>query len=434
MIGGPGRSAPIWRWAGLLGLMLLAACTTNGPLPTGEQGGDSRLPMRTVDVLYVTDRAEATAPDGSLTYSSKRSKAMSFGSVVLAEDGASGPAGKSLSVLRVTETGQFPPTPYLMDVVQGGVRREPAVIAKHEQATQALRAEVSRQLGKAKRKEVVFFIHGYANEFDDAVETTGSLCRSLHREFVCVALTWPAGGSGGAFMGYNIDRESGEFAVADMKKAIRIIATTPGVEKVHIIAHSRGTDVLTSVLQQLAIETYVGRSSLWERFKIRNVVLFAADIDLDVAKSKLFGLGSDPDLPVGTSADPGGVVRQGFFHLTVYSSPKDRALGISGRIFGSQARLGQLSLPKLGANKPFEQLKDSQLADLIDFIEYDGNAGWIGHSYFLTDPAVNADLVALIRDDLKTGDPGRPVVEIRRPFWRVVSRPAGAVTSALPPG
>ena len=63
-------------------------------------------------------------------------------------------------------------------------------------------------------------------------------------DFVCVLLTWPAGGSRGALMGYNVDRESGEFAVADMRKAIRAIGQTEGVRGVHIIAHSRGTDVL----------------------------------------------------------------------------------------------------------------------------------------------------------------------------------------------
>ncbi|MBN8999539.1 MAG: alpha/beta hydrolase, partial [Rhizobiales bacterium] len=235
------------------------------------------------------------------------------------------------------------------------------------------------------------------------------------------------------FMGYNVDRESGEFAVADMKKAIRIIATTPGVKKVHIIAHSRGSDVLASVLQQLAIETYVGRSTLVQRYKIDNVVLFAADIDLDVARTKLFGLGSDPDLPIGGKADPGGVLRHGSFHLTVYSSSKDRALGISGRIFGSSARLGQITLPKISPAKPFDDVDEAKLSQWLDFIEFDGQAGWIGHSYFISDPAVRADLSALIREGLLPGDPGRPLVEIRRPFWRLVERPAPAAAGAAPP-
>ena len=47
----------------------------------------------------------------------------------------------------------------------------------------------------APRKEVVLFVHGFANTFEDAALTTGELCHFLGREFVCVVFTWPAGGS-----------------------------------------------------------------------------------------------------------------------------------------------------------------------------------------------------------------------------------------------
>jgi esterase/lipase superfamily enzyme len=55
----------------------------------------------------------------------------------------------------------------------------------------------------------VLFVHGYANTFQDASFTMGELCHFLGREFVCAIFTWPAGGSRGLFMGYNVDRESG---------------------------------------------------------------------------------------------------------------------------------------------------------------------------------------------------------------------------------
>ncbi len=84
-----------------------------------------------------------------------------------------------------------------------------------------------------------------------------------------------------------------------MKKAIRAISQTEGVKAVHLIAHSRGTDVLTSALQQLGIEAYASPSSLSQQLKVKNVVLFAPDIDIDVASAKLFGLVSDPDARFG---------------------------------------------------------------------------------------------------------------------------------------
>jgi hypothetical protein len=53
-----------------------------------------------------------------------------------------------------------------------------------------------------------------------------------------------------------------KFAVADLKKAIRLNAEARGVERLHLLAHSRGTDLLANVAQQLAIEAYVSQSSL----------------------------------------------------------------------------------------------------------------------------------------------------------------------------
>jgi len=49
-----------------------------------------------------------------------------------------------------------------------------------------------------------------------------------------------------------------------------------------------------------------------------------------------------------------------------------------------------------------------------------------GHGYFLSNPAVSSDLVAMIRYGLKPGDPGRPLIEIKGPFWRL----GGATTAA----
>jgi esterase/lipase superfamily enzyme len=232
-------------------------------------------------------------------------------------------------------------------------------------------------------------------------------------------LSWPAGGSKGLMMGYNVDRESGEFAVPDMKKAIRAIATAKGVEKVHFIAHSRGTDVLASALQQLGIETYVAQSSLSARLKVANIVLFAPDIDVDVASSKIFDVASDPDLSYGSGKKPKGSFPQGDLHLTVYSSPNDKALDASQIMFGSIMRLGQLN-PK--ERDPNEVAKAPQDIGLADFIEYEGDGGSFGHAYFLSDPNVNADFVGLIRYGLKAGDPRRPIAEIKRPFWLLVSK------------
>lgn len=417
-------SINFWRaMAGLLLLVCLAGCATQSAEVASPalQSTQTRPSSGAFDLLYITDRAPETAPDNKLSYGAERSTFVSFGSVSITPTRNPPTSKTELNVGTISETGRFPPTPYGVVATANGLRRTPAAIAAHEQASASLQAEIARRLAKADRKEVVVFIHGYGNSFDDAARSTGEICRSLQNEFVCIVLTWPAGGSGGFFFGYNIDRESSEFAVADFKKAIRIIAETKGVERLHLLAHSRGTDVLANVAQQLSIEAYVSRSSMWQRYKIANAVFFAPDIDLDVASSKLFAWVSDPDLAFGSKSTPGTFPSQGAMHLTVYSSPSDRALGTSTLLFGSALRLGQLTAGRIPKDRreSAEQWAGAHMENLVDFIEFSGGGSFIGHSYYLSDSAVRADLVALIRDRVKAGDPRRQLVEIKRPFWRL---------------
>jgi esterase/lipase superfamily enzyme len=316
----------------------------------------------------------------------------------------------------IKEIGRFPEVPYPAVITSTGYRRAPGVVAAHEEAVASLQGEIRRRLAKTERKEVVVFIHGYNNTFNDAASATGNICRLLGPDFVCVVLTWPAGGSRGAFLGYNVDIESGAFAVPDMRKAIRAIGETEGVRGVDIIAHSRGADVLASVFQQLGDEAYVSRSSITKSLRVRNIVLFAPDIDIDVASTKIFDVFSDPDAPYGAKKNPNATIpiNQGSFHITMYSNPGDQALGLASSIFGSTLRLGQLDLSSWQA----KALRPDP-GHLVDLIEVDQDTGPFGHGYFLSNPAVGSDLVALIRYRLKPGDPGRPLVQISKAFWRI---------------
>jgi esterase/lipase superfamily enzyme len=429
---------------GVLGAVVLLVGCAGAPVlmptPTIYTGAAARplftrpAPATTsVDLLYVTDRAPVTKPDGSLAYSSDRSRSMAFGSVtveigekiswpVLAEQSTESPRELPLELHlgAATELGRFPPIPYDVEAVPGGITRTPAVVDAHEQAAAALQAEVARRIAASPQKEVVLFVHGYANTFQDAAFSMADLCHFFGRQFVCGIFSWPAGGSRGLMAGYNVDRESGEFAVQHLKQAIRLIAQTPGVERIHLMAHSRGTDVLASALRELNIEAYLAGSSVADRFKLKNIVLLAPDIDADVAAAKIFGVVSDPDLPYGAAPQPRKVFSGPGAHITSYVSAGDKALTLSQYLFGSIIRLGRLN-PALLTKE--EAAKAARLAYLLDFIEVKATPGFLGHSYFTSDPKVSSDLVALIRYGLKPGQPGRPLEEIQRPFWRIPSGP-----------
>jgi esterase/lipase superfamily enzyme len=386
-----------------------------------------------IDLLYITDRTPVTKPDGSLGYSSDRSRSMAFGSVIVeigeklswpllvkesTETQRESPLALTLGT--TTELGRFPTIPYNVDSVPGGIMRAPSVIDVHEQAKATFQAEVARRIAIAHQKDVVLFVHGYANTFQDSAFSMADLCHFLGREFVCAIFSWPAGGSRGMMAGYNVDRESGEFAVQHLKQTIRLIAQTPGVERIHLIAHSRGTDVLSSALRELNIEAYVAGGSVSGRFKVKNIVLLAPDIDADVAAAKIFGVVSDPDLPFGPAPQPRKMFPGPDLRITSYVSAGDKALTLSQVLYGSLVRLGRLNVEKLTKE---EAAKAERLAYLVDFVEVKPTGGFLGHSYYTSDPKVSADLIALIRYGLKPGEPGRPLEEIQRPFWRI---PAGS--------
>jgi esterase/lipase superfamily enzyme len=434
------RLLPIISLAALLGV---AGCATTYPLmptPALYTGAQARrlfteapAEVRTppLDLLFITDRAPATATssDEPEPYTADRSRAMSFGSttIVFGENMTWDALEKqSLLVERGTpmdmklgptkQLGSYPRVPYQMTVSPAGISRTPAAIDGHETANRELQAEIARRLALSPRKEMVLFIHGYSNTFTDAATTMGEICHYLGREFVCGIFTWPAGGKKGILMGYNEDVESSVFATEHLRKAIRTIAGTPGLAKLHVLAHSRGTDLLATVLSELSVEAYMEQKTLTERFKIGNVVLMAPDIDIDVAPLKILAIVSDPDLPYGAAPNPRVVVKPSpGFNITVYTSPDDKALAASGWLFGSLSRLGRVEASKMTP----EQIEQARALGVLDVIQVRGTTDFFGHGYFHSNPRVSADLIALLRYGLRPNEPGRPLDELKRPFWRV---------------
>lgn len=394
-------------WIGALAALvffMLSPVASGAPLAADEAGAT----VEPVDVFYITNRAPETAQDGTSTYGAERSHSMAFGSVPVF-----GHEAETAVVGAPVELGRFPSSPYALERMKSGVRRAPAVVAQHQNASAAMLKELGRRVAASRRKEIVVFVHGFNNSFNDAVKSAAQLCSDFGpKDFTCIALTWPAGGSRGTFLGYNVDRESGEFSVSDAIKALRIISETPGLREWHFIAHSRGTDVLASALRELSIESYVSQTPMSKR-KAGNIIFAAPDMDLDVAFSKLFSPVSDPDLMYGHKAAPDVTLKPGRLHLTVYASDRDGALGMSEFLYGSQLRLGRLD----AHTDPEVMRLAPHFADLADFISVEGGEGLIGHSYFLSNPSVRADLTAIVRDHRKVDDRMRALVEIRRPFW-----------------
>jgi esterase/lipase superfamily enzyme len=381
-----------------------------------------------LDLLFITDRAPAQRT-GELPYTAGRSRSMAFGSVmielgkdltwdVLVKESTATERATPLrlGLGRVEEQGRFPPIPYELAALPEGMVRAPAVVEAYEKAKRQLQAEIARRISIARRKEVVLFVNGYNTSFEDAALTMGELCHFLGRELVCGIFTWPAGGRGGILFGYEVDRESAEYATEDLVKAIRIIAGAPGVEWIHLLAHSRGAATLASALAELSAEAYMLQSSPTREFHIGNVVLMAPDIDTDVALTKIFGVFSDPDLPFGGKARPGAVLPPSpGLEVTVYVSPDDKALAVAGWLVGSFARLGRIDTTMFTP----DQLEAIGRLGAVNIIQVGTTTDFFGHSYFTSNPRVSADIIAMLRYGLRPNEPGRPLEQVTGPFWKL---------------
>ena len=236
----------------------------------------------------------------------------------------------------------------------------------------------------------------------------GDFCRTAcpgsirGREMVPVLYTWPAG-MGGTF-GYAYDRESGEFTIFHLKQFLRSLAEFTDIEKIHILAHSRGTDVVLTALRELFIEARGLGNNPRSFFRIANLILAAPDLDGEVFSQRMI-------------AERIGF---GINQITIYSSANDKAIELSEILFNSAARLGRIVSGADGITNNVSMLMEQQVAFInnVSFIEIQGKSNFFGHDYFHSNPAVASDLIMILRHGAAQGkQSGRPLKPLGNKRW-----------------
>jgi esterase/lipase superfamily enzyme len=171
-----------------------------------------------------------------------------------------------------------------------------------------------RTVRQVPQRRVLVFIHGFNNRFDDAVFRFAQIVHDAGTPVVPVLFTWPSRGS---VLAYGYDRESNTYSRNALESTLKTLASDPAVGEISILAHSMGNLVTLEALRQMAIRD--GRIAP----KIRNVLLAAPDVDVDLFREAILDMGKS---------------RPGF---TLFVSQDDRALAISRRIWGD-VRLGAI--------------------------------------------------------------------------------------------
>jgi len=423
-------------------LVLLAGCAGTRPLmptpslyyePPVKAVFEDLPPARRhprIELFFVTDRAPEDDPETGLPYGENRARSLAFGNAVVEmappltwpelvrqSRSAERSTRVTLEMGRIEELGRFPMEPYALERRPDGLRRAAKVMAAHEASKHGFQAELQRHLAQSRRREVMLYVHGFNETFATAAYTAAELCHFLGREHACAFFTWPASASGNILTGYTSTTESADYAIGHLVKTIRLMAQTPGVEGLQLLAHSRGTALLLSALRELAIQSIAAGYDPGATLKIDNVVLMSPDIDSAVAREKIIAYSSDPDLiSRWTDARLPKAIRG---RLTIYASPSDRALLASKILFRSRSRLGRLRPEEVTASTRdyFDKFGN------IDLIVYEGKVtDWFDHSYFSSNPQVSADLVQLIRYGHAPGESGRPLIPMGAGTWKFPER------------
>ncbi|MCJ2087228.1 alpha/beta hydrolase [Methylobacterium sp. E-005] len=242
----------------------------------------------------------------------------------------------------------------------------------------ALRAEpvdrnkVSAWTGKAVRgrakRHVLVFIHGFNNKFEDAVFRFAQIVHDSGAEVAPVLFTWPSKGS---VLAYGYDRESTNFSRNGLETLLRDLAKDPNVGEVTVLAHSMGNWLTLESLRQMAIRDKRVAP------KIRNVILAAPDVDMDLAREAFRDMG--PDRP----------------RLTLMVSGDDQALAVSRLVWGDSVRLGAID-PTV---EPYRSELERQNIGVLNLSAVKSDDP-LNHGKF-----ASGDVVALLGKRLADGQP-----------------------------
>ena len=130
------------------------------------------------------------------------------------------------------------------------------VLEKHSEIESAnFWSNIENKLKATNKKEILVYIHGFWNDFRAAAARTAQLAVDLELDGAPVFYDWPSKAS--AFS-YDADREIATSQVITDYAAqfLSDIVEKTGAEKINVIAHSLGNEVLLRAMEELADNQY----------------------------------------------------------------------------------------------------------------------------------------------------------------------------------
>lgn len=178
---------------------------------------------------------------------------------------------------------------------------------------------------EAEQRDLLIYVHGFNQTFETAVLDAARLSDDIRFRGETMVFAWP---SKAKLFDYAYDRDSAMWSRDALERMLSLAIASPGVGRIHIVAHSVGTMLSLEALRQV-----YARHGLGVADKFGAVIFAAPDIDMDVFSSSLERM------------------RPLVANITVVTATTDRALAVAGWIAGGMTRVGaaeKAQLEKLG--------------------------------------------------------------------------------------
>lgn len=316
---------------------LLSACAGHPhgvlmPVLADAPGTDS------VKIIVATTRKPDPSP--ALMFGGLRSDAIAFASVDV-----SVPPDSVRTVGEIQWPKALPGNP-----ATDFVTRRTSVLDRREAV-----ALVHGRLRTSHKRQVLVFVHGFNNTFEDAVYRFAQIVHDSGTDAVPVLFTWPSKGN---VLAYGYDHDSSTYSRDQLESVLRALVADPEVQDVSILGHSMGNWLVLESLRQMAIRD--GRVAA----KIKNVLLAAPDVDVGIAREQIADMG--PQKPA----------------FALFISRSDKALEVSKDLWGSTARLGSID----PLQEPYRTVLERDKIAVYDLTGL--KSGGLDHTTFATSPRI----------------------------------------------
>jgi esterase/lipase superfamily enzyme len=227
----------------------------------------------------------------------------------------------------------------------GDARRDFVTVSADYLDKQGLVSAVSAAAKQTGRNKVLVFVHGFNNRFDDAVYRFAQIVHDAKAPGIPILFTWPSRGEI-KLASYTYDRESANYSRDAFEQVLAMLAANPNVKEINILAHSMGNWVTLEALRGMSIRNgKIGG-------KIKNVMLVAPDVDVDVFRTQIQRMGAPRP------------------RFSLFVSQDDKALALSQAIWGGVPRLGEIN----PAQEPYQSELKREDIEVFDLTNLQGSA------------------------------------------------------------